>query len=183
MKITLGGVPGSGKTVVARILAQKLKMKHYSMGDLRRKMAKERGLTIDEFNNLPENTDEAVDLYQKKLGKEEDNFIIDGRLSFFFIPDSLKIYLDVNPEVAAERIFNDPRPTENNFKDKQEVLKSINARIENDGARYKKYYGVNCYEKKNYDCVIDTSNLTIEGVVQKIVEITKKGSKKWKSPR
>ncbi|MBU0540313.1 AAA family ATPase, partial [Patescibacteria group bacterium] len=67
MIITISGVPGSGKTTVAKILAERLGMKFYSMGDLRGKMATERGLTIDELNKLGETeafTDNDVDTYQ-----------------------------------------------------------------------------------------------------------------------
>ncbi len=39
MIITIAGMPGSGKTTVAKILADKLNLKRYSMGDLRGKMA------------------------------------------------------------------------------------------------------------------------------------------------
>ncbi|NCN22588.1 hypothetical protein GW934_03820, partial [Candidatus Falkowbacteria bacterium] len=46
-----------------------------------------------------------VDEYQKKLGETEDNFIIEGRTSWYFIPNSLKIYLDVSLEEGAKRIF------------------------------------------------------------------------------
>ncbi|MCX6741353.1 MAG: AAA family ATPase, partial [Candidatus Parcubacteria bacterium] len=46
MIITLSGKPGSGKTTVAKILAEKLGYKFYSTGDLRGQMAMKRGLTI-----------------------------------------------------------------------------------------------------------------------------------------
>ena len=64
MIISIGGVPGSGKTSVAKILGQRLSMAFYSMGGLRAKMATERGLTIDELNALGEKdrtTDTSVD--------------------------------------------------------------------------------------------------------------------------
>ena len=39
MIITITGLPGSGKTSVAKHLAKHLHIKHYSMGDLFRKIA------------------------------------------------------------------------------------------------------------------------------------------------
>jgi len=50
MIITIGGEPGSGKSTVANIVAQKLGYKHYSTGDLRGEIAMRHGLTIDELN-------------------------------------------------------------------------------------------------------------------------------------
>ena len=69
MIISISGVPGSGKTSVAKIIADKLGMNFYSMGNMRGKMALDRGMTIDELNALGEKeafTDAEVDEYQKK---------------------------------------------------------------------------------------------------------------------
>ena len=109
MIISLGGTPGSGKTTIAKLLAQKLNWPHYYMGALRRQKAKKRGLTLAEYNKLGETdpiTDTEVDEYQTQLGKTKDNFIIEGRTSWHFIPHSLKIYLIVDEQTGAERIFN-----------------------------------------------------------------------------
>ena len=77
MQISICGTPGSGKSTVAKIIADKLKYKYYSVGALRRKMAEKRGLTIYEFNQLKEDTDTEFDNIQKKIGEKEDNFVIE----------------------------------------------------------------------------------------------------------
>ena len=69
MKVTIGGMPGSGKSIVGRALAQVLGYKFYSMGDIRRELAKKRGLTISQYNDLEEDTDTPVDDFQRELGK------------------------------------------------------------------------------------------------------------------
>jgi len=166
MIITINGTPGSGKSTVARWLAEKMKMKHYAMGDLRRKMALERGMTIDELNKLGEKeawTDKEADNYQIKLAKNEDNFIIEGRVSWHFMPKSIKIFLRADLEKAAERIFREKRKSERKYKNAADVLKELKERMKSDEKRYKKYYGINgVYDIKNYDLVIDTTNMTIE---------------------
>ena len=109
MIITISGWPGSGKTTVGKLLARKLNYKFYSMGNLRGKTALEKNLTIDQLNKIGEDeswTDKDVDEYQKKLGEKEDNLIVEGRLSFHFIPKSLKIFLKVDQIIGAARIFN-----------------------------------------------------------------------------
>src|SRR3989338_8656535 len=101
MIITISGMPGSGKTTVANKIAKKLKLRHYSMGDLRGEVALKHGMNIDELNKLGEKkrwTDKEIDDYQRRLGKTQDNFIIDGRLSWYFIPKSIKIFLNVKLE-------------------------------------------------------------------------------------
>lgn len=178
MIISISGDPGSGKSTVAKIVAKRLKMKHYSMGDLRGKMALDRGLTIDELNKLGETesfTDKDVDEYQRELGKKEDKFIVDGRLSFYFIPNSYKIYLTVDARVAGERIFNAPkRPDERVYASIDDVVDATKARVESDKKRYQKYYGIDYTDKKQYDLVIDTTHLSPEQVVDEIIKAVEK---------
>ena len=50
MIITISGKPGAGKTTVGKAVAARLGLEFYSMGDLRGKMASDRGLTIDELS-------------------------------------------------------------------------------------------------------------------------------------
>ncbi|MBI5071819.1 cytidylate kinase family protein [Candidatus Falkowbacteria bacterium] len=172
MIITVGGRSGAGKTSVARKLSSELGYKFYSMGDLRGKMAMERGMTIDELNEIGKKeiwTDKEVDEFQKKLGKQENHFIIEGWLSFYFIPYSFKVFLDVNPEAAAKRIFKNQRPDEEAQKTIRGVLSMVRKRMAESQKRYKRYYGVDCFCEECYDLVINTTNLTISQVVDKII--------------
>jgi CMP/dCMP kinase len=177
MIITLTGLPGAGKSTIATLLSKELDMPWYSIGDLRGKMAEDRGMTIDEFNALGEQedfTDKDVDDYQTKLGQTETNFIMDGRLSWHFIPSSFKVFLNVDEEHAAERIFHASkeglRPDEDPYESAQEVKEAIKARLASDQKRYHKYYSINYLERSNYDLVIDTSTKTPEEIVKIIKE-------------
>lgn len=178
MIITISGLPGSGKTTIGKLLAESIGFKFYSIGDLRGKMAMERGLTIDQLNELgmrEEWTDKEVDEYQKELGKKENNFVIESRLGFYFIPKSLKIFLEVDLKTAAERIFKSQRPDEERKETVEEILESMKKRIENDKMRYKKYYGIEDFmDKSHYDIVIDTTNLGIKQVVEEIIKFISK---------
>lgn len=163
MIITISGMPGAGKTTIAKRLSKKLDMPWYSIGEIRGKMAAEHGMTIDEFNKLGEEeefTDKDVDEYQTKLGNTEDNFIIDGRLSWHFIPHSFKIFLDVDADTAAERIFNDQedRDDEKTHDTMEEMKEAIATRLESDMKRYRKYYDVNYLDRSHYDLVVDTTD-------------------------
>lgn len=177
MIITISGQAGSGKSSVAELLAKRLGFKHYSMGDLRRKTAYERGMTLAEFNKLGEKddfTDRFVDELQEKLGKKEDNFVVDGRTSFHFIPHSIKIYLHADLEVRARRVLRDERKTER-FNTLKECEKELVERERSDNKRYKKYYGIDVRDRKNYDYWIDTTDLTVKQIVDKILGLIKKG--------
>lgn len=177
MIITISGKPGSGKSTVGKLIAKKLKFKHYSIGDLRREIAKKHGLTIDELNKIGEKevwTDKEVDDYLKRLGQTEDNFIVDGWISFYFIPDSIKIFLDVDLREAAKRIFKDQRPEEEHKDTVDEVFEMIKNRLEETTRRYEKHYGIKDFtDKKYYGLIINTTNLTVNKVADKIIEFAK----------
>lgn len=172
MIITISGLPGSGKSTVGKRLAKQLGYRFYSMGDLRGKMAMERGMSIDQLNKLGESevwTDQEADEYQKKLAQTEDNFVIDGRLSWHFIPQSFKVFLTVDVEEGARRIFKRQRPDEPPVTSVQEMAAQIRARIASDNTRYQKWYGVQFNDPKNYDVVINTTRGGQKQVVKEIV--------------
>ena len=171
MQITIGGVPGAGKSTIGKMLAKELNYEFYSMGNIRRKIAAERGLTINEFNNLPENTDQQVDDYQTKLGKEGDNFVVEGRLAFNFIPNSIKLFFDCGLNVAAERIFKNQRESESTYKTVDESYNALKKRMQNDSERYQKHYKIDCYDEKHFDHIINTTELTMDEVLKKVTKI------------
>jgi len=176
MIIALGGRAGSGKSTIAKAVAKKLGYRHYSMGDLQRQIAKEKGISLLELGKLEENDDSfdrELDRKQKELGEKEDNFVIDGRLSAFFIPNALKIFLDADPKTRAERILKDRREMEQS-KDLKAMLKSIEQREASENKRYKTYYGFDCYDPRHYDTVIDSTSLGVEQVVEKVLALVKK---------
>ncbi len=175
MIVAISGTPGSGKSTVAKLLAKRLGYKHYSAGDFRREMAKKRGMSLAELNRLGEKeifTDKEVDDFQRELGKKEDDFVIDGRLSWLFIKNAVSIFIDAKLSVRAERIMQDRRKEES-FSTLADAKRSIAERVRSDKRRYKKYYCVNCYDKDNYNSVIDTSDISPEDAVERIIAILK----------
>ena len=115
MIITISGKPGSGKSSIAKMIAEKYKLKYYSTGEFFRTRAKEKNLSLKEFSTLAQKErehDNETDKWQIELGKKEDNFVIEGRLGHKFIEKAVKIYLDVDKETGAERIMNEKRDGE-----------------------------------------------------------------------
>ncbi|MDO8516686.1 MAG: cytidylate kinase family protein [Nanoarchaeota archaeon] len=168
MIITISGKPGSGKNTVSDILAKELNLERYSVGNYRREMARKRGLTIAELNALGEKedfTDKEADNWQIEIGKTKDNFIIDGKLSYYFIPNSLKVFLNVSPEIGSRRIMLHGR-IEERMNNEQEALRLWHERYNSDIIRYQKYYGLNPHDKEQFDFILDTSYRTIDKVVE-----------------
>ncbi len=176
MRITISGKAGAGKSTVAKLLSEKLNLKHYSIGDLMRAMANEKGITLLELNKFAEadkSIDFALDEKLKELGKTKDNFVVDGRLTAFFIPDAdVRVFLETDDRVRAERILRDKREHEKS-KDIDEMVEKIKKREESEKKRYRQYYGVDYADKKLYNLIIDTTNLVPSEVVEKIVKFVK----------
>ncbi len=186
MIISISGMPGSGKSTVAKILSRRLGMKRHYMGGMRREMARKKGMTIEQLNEVGEKehwTDKEVDDFQRELGEKDDNFIIEGRTSFFLIPNSFKVFLDVDSQVGAKRIYDDvmsnvSNRNESRYKNVGETEAAIKKRIDSDIRRYKKYHdGVDIYDRSHYDIVINTTNMTPEEVAQKIIDGAKEFEK------
>jgi CMP/dCMP kinase len=158
--ITISGTPGSGKTTLGKMLARELGYEFISIGDIVGTIAKERGMDLHELQAHQE-TDKSIDVeideYQRKLGKEKDNFVIDSRLGFHFIPGSIKILVVADAKVGAQRIFNDPRHDEKKAIDLNEQMEFIERRMKSDKLRYKKFYNIDPNNPRLFDFVMDTS--------------------------
>lgn len=184
MIIAIAGVPGSGKTSVANLIAKHFGWPTYSIGELRGKMAQERGLTLNELNTLGEKesfTDTEVDEYQKHLGETEDNFVIEGRLTWHFIPHAFKILLTCDPHEAASRIFtarhdpNEKRDDEILYNGIEQTEQITRERMDSDARRYQKYYGIDYLDQSHYDLVVDTTSLPgPEATAETILKAIKK---------
>jgi len=148
MIITFSGDPGSGKSTLAKRLAEELGMPRYYVGQIWRDLARDAGMSVAEFNHHNEGNpanDRKVDDYQKNLGETEDHFVIEGRTSWFLIPQSIKIYVSVEPMEGAKRIFGalQNKNNRNEGKGAQTVedIMQLNAeRTKSDDLRYRKFY-------------------------------------------
>lgn len=177
MIITISGKPGSGKSTIAKLIAQKYDLKHYSTGDFFRKNAQDMGLTLEQYSALAEQSrdiDNMTDRWQEDLGKQEDDFIIDGRMSHNFIKDSIKIFLDVDKKTGAIRIMNHKRTDQEKAETEEKAIEMWEFRSNSEQKRYKDYYGINLYDFSQYDLVLNTSNMTPEMILEKLSQFIDK---------
>ena len=108
--ITITGDIGSGKSTVSKKLAEKLNMSIIDSGQLYREFASSKNISVLEQNNSDDRSiDIKIDNTIESIGKEQKGIIFVSRLAWYFVPDAIKIYLKVNPLLAAERIVKDNR--------------------------------------------------------------------------
>lgn len=173
MIITISGRPGSGKSVVAARVADALDFRHVSAGDFMREMAAERGLSILELSRSAEerdSIDREIDARTVHLAEESDEFVMDARLGWHFIPESVKVFLEVTPETAARRIYDARRGSERENVSLADTVEATESRTESERKRYLTYYGLDYTDHSHYDLVIDTSDKTIDEVVELMLQ-------------
>lgn len=178
--ITIAGKLGSGKSSTAKMVAGILGYEHRSTGDFMREIAAKRGVSLGDLSIIAE-TDSSVDkeLDDNNLNiGEQNNIVLDSRLGFHFIPNSFKVFLDLDPETASERILKDKlsnpnRSTEatGSFDTVESIKEKINLRLESERKRYKDLYNIDDHTShSNFDLVINTKDITLEEVSNKVVE-------------
>jgi len=166
VKISLFGLAGTGTSSVGKLLAEKRGYIFYSSGNIFREMASERGLDLYKFGKLCEKEpkiDMELDKRVEMFGKTNDDFIIDSRLAWHFIPDSIKVKLRCIDEIRIKRVSSRDGISFEDAK-KKTVEREISEKT-----RYYNYYKIKDYtDDKYFDLVIDTENISIEEVSRKI---------------
>ena len=162
--ISLTGVPGAGKSTIAKILAELEHMQIVSSGDIFRQYAREQDLSVFQLNKKineeiektgVSSTDSYLDSRMMEYENKRD-YIIDSRIGYYTVPSSFKVFLYCEPKAAAKRIFNAKRDTEN-YSSVEECMNFMYTRMQLEQKRFKTLYGTDPYNLANYDLVIDTT--------------------------
>lgn len=168
--ISIFGLAGTGTSTCGKILAEKLNYKFYSTGGLFRKMAEENGMTLYEYEKLVHehpDMDKQFDEKIRDLGLSEDNFVIDSRLAWFFIPHSKKVKLHTDLESRISRVVNRDGISY------EEALHKTQTRENDHIERYHTIYPeiIDYSQNSNFDLVIDSSQKTPEEIVGEIITV------------
>jgi cytidylate kinase len=179
--ITIAGRLGSGKSSTAKALAKHLKYDHFSSGDLFREIAAQQSMDVLEANkNAEDNSDidHLVDERLRQIGKTENKKIVDSRTAWHWMPDSFKVYLNLDTSIAAQRIMaaSAERKSSNEEipQSQSEYIKMLDERYDSENKRYMKLYNIDPSNLSNYDLVIDTSKYNLDEVVKAIIHAYEK---------
>lgn len=174
LHLTISGDIGSGKSTFAKHLADDLQIERVYIGALNREEAARRGLTIDEFNALlttDDRFDREVDALQTTKSQQLTRGIFEGRTAWHFVvKPTVRIFFKVTPEISAERLLASDDSTRDKYHSVAEVVAANEARKASEQKRYQAYYGIDAYDPKNFDLIVDTSNKTIEQVYEETVQ-------------
>ena len=166
MIITIGGLPGTGTTTIAKLICEKYNLKHVCAGFIFRDMAKEKNMTVEEFSTYAEQNpeiDHEIDRIQVEMAKE-GNIVLEGRLANWMLKNNaveptVSIWLKAPPKVRCERI------TERDNEESISIaLKKMMDREKSEKKRYKELYNINIDDLSIYDLIINSSTWDIEGV-------------------
>lgn len=171
MIITISGLHGTGKSTIGKLIAQKLKFHYYSTGQAFRDLAQEMNMTLEEFTEYVEKNPEIDKKLDSKIIEiaQKGNIIIDSQLSAYILKSiaDFKILLICPIETRVKRMAERDNT---NFDDK---LKETALREKSELERFKSLYQIDLsdFEKSGliYDLVINTENLTVEEILQKIL--------------
>ncbi len=172
--ISITGDLGSGKSTVAQVLSEKLNYEYFSTGNMQRKIAEGKGMNTLELNYFSEqntNIDDYIDGFLKEINNSDTPYVLDSRLAWHFVNKSFKIYIMVDPLIAATRISSrTKRDGDPELQGINEIAAALLERQKVEHRRFKMLYNIDCGNKENYDLVVSSTSHTVEEIVAAILE-------------
>ncbi len=167
--ITLGGLHGTGKSSVADKIAKEFNLRRMSAGIIFRKMAQDRGLTLEEFSKFAEGNEEIDRELDATLAREAERgeLVLDGQLAAWMAGENadFKILLTAPDDVRIKRIADRDGV---DFKYAQHETLTREA---SEKERYLEYYQIDISDVSIYDLILNTDKFSLGQVVRIIINI------------
>ncbi|MBI2232750.1 MAG: cytidylate kinase family protein [Candidatus Aenigmarchaeota archaeon] len=169
--IVISGQPGCGSSTTAKLLAKKLRLKHFSVGDYNKSHAGAKAKETDKsiamwkikgLKKFHINSDELAKTYAKK-----GNIVIDGKLAVRMLKgfDDLSVWLKAPRNVRAQRYAKrDNIPT-------TVAAKKLVKKERLERSNWLRIYGFDYFDQKNEaDIVVDTAKKKPGMIVNLIIK-------------
>ena len=182
MIVTVSGPHGSGKSTYATRLAGSLALRHVSAGMLFRKLAEERKVSLEKFQEMAA-ADPSIDRLvdeRTMLEAERGDVVVDGQLAGWVLKEisNLRILLTAPLVVRLERI------AARDHISLEEARRQTLHREDVQAERYRKHYGFSVDDWSIYHLILDTSFGSIEDTAKILLAaaVTAKNARTRKSP-
>jgi len=178
--ICISGMTGSGKSAVAKRLADKYGLGYFSGGNALKALAQEEGYNSDVTGWWE--TEEGLRFLQQRLGDpafdrridakllelaEQGNVVLDSWTVPWLLKEGFKVWLEASPQVRAERVMN---------RDSISIEEAVKAMAEKDERTrqiYKNLYGFDLgNDLSPFNLVLVTDELEPDEVFQAVCLVT-----------
>jgi cytidylate kinase len=154
-------------------VAAALHIEYYSTGNIFRQLAKEQGMSLEEFSAYAENNPDIDRQLDDTLvaRAKEGNMVVEGQLVGFLLrqePNCLKVLLTAPEEVRLQRMCerDDSGATE-------KLMETLN-REKSEQDRFLRFYGIDLRDPSVildlYDIIVNTTNWKAEEVASIVIE-------------
>jgi CMP/dCMP kinase len=190
--ISITGDLGSGKSTVARLLANHFQARLISTGSIQRNIARQMGLDTLELNKYAEThpeIDSKIDQIVIDLSSSDDKLVFDSRMAWHFVPKSFKVYIEVDPAIAASRLINDTTRTSEQYSNLGQAIDYLTQRRISEHERFRRLYKVDDEDITKFDAVVNSSFVNPAEIVELLAKLIAQrepemtGQSVWLSPR
>jgi cytidylate kinase len=172
--VTISGLPGSGTSTVADLVAQGLGLAHVDGGTVFRTIAKEQGLDLPAFSALAEanpEIDVELDARLAAIARAGD-VVLESRLAAWIVAneglEATTVWIDGDERIRAERVAG-----REGIRTDQ-ALEANRAREASERLRYRTLYGIDLDDRSVYVVVIDASDEPPAAVAESILAAANK---------
>ncbi|HEX2382532.1 MAG TPA: cytidylate kinase family protein [Acidimicrobiales bacterium] len=174
MLVTISGLPGSGTSTVADLVAQRLGLAHVDGGTVFRALAAEQNLDVRAFSSVAEeNPDIDVELDARLAAIARDgDVVLESRLAAWIATNeglaATTVWIDGDEQVRADRVARRERIGPGR------ALQANRTREASERLRYRTLYGIDLDDRSVYTLVIDATDRDPEDVAESIVATASK---------
>jgi len=178
--ICISGMTGSGKSTVAKKLADKYGLGYFSGGNALKILAQEEGYdsdvrgwweTAEGLNFLKQRMADPV--FDKKIDEKllelaaEGNVVLDSWTMPWLLKEGFKVWLEASPQVRAKRVV-----TRDSISD-EEALKALTEKDERTRQIYKSLYGFDLgHDLTPFNLVLATDELDPDDIFYAVSLVT-----------
>jgi cytidylate kinase len=168
--VTISGLPGSGTSTVARLVAEALRLERLDGGTVWRSIAADRRMNVAEFSSESEH-DPTIDIeLDRRLAERAaaGDVVLESRLAGWIATneglDAVRVWIDCDAGERARRVAS------REHIEPAAAAEANRVREDSERTRYLTYYAIDIEDRSPYDLVLDSEAATPEQLVREIVE-------------